>query len=158
MSDINNENVPEFTEDDFFIAAVQARINSLETIYGELLEGAKIEQMLGSNGLPYLRISYGEKEIDMSYYPVGGSDDDRYILFLRSIVWAGDEGDPGMMMPCESFNLGSPFGYAVYEPIEGVVELRAQVPESGGMSETSQYEHVLDLFLYSIAELSDALE
>ena len=157
MSDIMEQDNMEFTADDIIRAAVQVRINSLETIVNEIAEGVKAEQILGTNGLPQLRAGFDEKEITFSYLPVGDEGTDRFILLIRSVVKVAEEDDAGNMLPCESFNLGSPFGFAVYDPVSGAVELRAQVPESGGLSERDHYEHILEMFSYSMEELSNTL-
>ena len=61
MSDIMEQDNMEFTADDIIRAAVQVRINGLETIVNEIAEGVKAEQILGTNGLPQLRAGFDEK-------------------------------------------------------------------------------------------------
>ena len=63
MSDIMEQDNMEFTADDIIRAAVQVRINGLETIVNEIAEGVKAEQILGTNALPQLRAGFDEKEI-----------------------------------------------------------------------------------------------
>ena len=157
MSDIMEQENMEFTADDILRSAVQVRINGLETVINEIAKEAEVEQMFGTNGLPQLRMGFDDREITFSYLPVGDEGTDRFILLIRSVVKVVDEDDAGNMLPCESFNLGSPFGFAVYDPVSGAVELRAQIPESGGLSEKEQYEHILEMFSYSMEELNDAL-
>ncbi|MCR5098574.1 MAG: hypothetical protein K6B14_06465 [Lachnospiraceae bacterium] len=79
--------------------------------------------MLGTNGLPQLRIAFDDRDINFSYLPVRDEATDRFILLIRSVVKVVDEDDAGNMLPCESFNLGSPFGFAVYDPVSGAGEL-----------------------------------
>ena len=157
MSDIVEQETTGFTADDILRSAVQVRINSLETIVNEIADGAEVEQMFGTNGMPQLRAGFDDKEITFSYLPVGDEATNRFILLIRSVVKLAETDDAGYMLPCESFNIGSPFGFAVYDPVSGAVELRAQIPESGGMSERDQYEHILEMFSYSMEELSDTL-
>jgi hypothetical protein len=158
MSDIMEQEKMEFTSDDILRSAVQVRINGLETIINEIAEETRVEQIFGTNGLPQLRAALDDREIVFSYLPVGDEGTDRFILLVRSVVKVAEEDDAGNMLPCESFNLGSPFGFAVYDPVSGAVELRAQIPEIGGLSERDQYEHILELFSYSVDELNAALQ
>ena len=51
--------------------------------------------------------------------------------------------------------MGSPFGFAVYDPTDGSIELRAQIPEIGDMSENELYDHIFGLFIYSMGELRE---
>ncbi|MCR5053783.1 MAG: hypothetical protein K6A69_02965 [Lachnospiraceae bacterium] len=158
MSDLNEREIMDVTEDDLYLYAVQTRLNSMTEILKEIIPDIEPEEMMGINGLPFLRFHVDNDEINISYYMVGGPDDDKYILNLRSIVYMPEEPDAGLMVSCDGFNFGSPFGHAVYDPVEGYVELRAQVPEAGGISDTEQYEHMLNLFLYSIDELRTSIE
>ena len=65
--------------------------------------------------------------------------------------------DTEIVMSCAEFNFGSAFGYAVYNPVDKCVELRAQVPESGGISDAEQYRHIFELFVYAMGELRETL-
>ena len=156
MAETKENEVMEFTEDEMYIVVVQTRLYGLEEAIHKAFEDAKTEYLMGTNGLPFLRLYAGEDEIDLSYYPTDGIDGNSFILYLRSTVILPDEKDDGNLVSCEAFNMGSPFGFALYDPLEGGIELRAQIPEYGGLSDEEQYAHILDLFLYSMGELRDS--
>lgn len=147
----------EYTEDDFYAAAVSARTGGLMELLSRISPNLKTEEMLGTNGFPFIRIGFQNDEINMAYYPVGSPDDGRFILFIKCTVFIPDEADPTLAIDCESFNFGSSFGYAVYDPTDGSVELRAQVPETGGILDSEYYENILDLFLYSVDDLRETI-
>ncbi len=156
MSD-NTENTLEFTMDDMYRAAVLPRVRVLTDIMAEIAPDSGAEQMLGANDLPYVGFNLDGYEISMSYYPVGDPGDGSYILLMRSVVKRFDDMAEGAMLRCAGFNFGSPFGFAIYDPADGTVELRAQIPETGGMQEREHYEHVVSLFMLGITELLDSL-
>ena len=155
MAETTENEVMEFTEEDIYMAALQTRLRGMEAVLKRLFEDVSIEYMLGENGLPFIRFTYEEDSIDVSYLIAGDVDEDRYILVIRSTVYIPDEKDDGNILTCEAFNMGSPFGFAVYDPTDGSIELRAQIPEIGDVSETKVYDHIFDLFIYSMGELRE---
>ena len=144
-------------EESIFISMIETRLRGIENTVKKLVDDVTIDTMLGTNGFPYIRFDIEGNEINMSYLPVGDPEENSFILLVRSIVYAPDEPDGGLALLCESFNMSSPFGFAVYDPIDGSIELRAQIPEYGGISGDRQYGHILDLFLYGIEELKDTI-
>ncbi len=93
----------------------------------------------------------------MSYYPVDEVEDGHFLLFVRSAIAVKEASDTSYILSCESYNTGSPFGFAVYDPAGKAVELRSQIPEIGGLFEAEYYTNLLDLFMYCRDELNDFL-
>ena len=147
----------EITMDDLYGAAVDTRIRGLMNLLAQEYPNAAIEEMLGVNGLPYISFTNDDIEVLMSYYPVDELDDEHYVLFLRSTIYMEEETDEALLLSCESFNIGSPFGFAVHDLVDNAVELRAQIPEIGGMAEAEYYSYMIDLFLYNRQELFEHL-
>ena len=158
MAEKGNEKKLEFSSDDFYRGAVVPRVGSLFYILEKILPGADVDQQIGDNNLPFIRVSIDDEVIDLKYFAVGEPGDGRYILIMQSTVFEFDEDDKGYLMECAGFNFGSPFGYAVYDPVAHTIELRAQMPEADGMLPDSHYENMIALFLYGINELRNSIE
>ncbi|MCR5099399.1 MAG: hypothetical protein K6B14_10710 [Lachnospiraceae bacterium] len=158
MAENSNETTMEFTEEDFYRGAVVPRVNSLFYILEDILPGADVDQQIGDNGLPFVRVSIDDEVIDLKYFAVGEPDEGRYILLLQSTVFEFENDDKGYVMECAGFNFGSAFGYAVYDPVNMTVELRAQTPEAEGILPRAHYENLIALFLYGISELRNSIE
>ncbi len=148
----------EFTEEDFYRGAIIPRVASLLEILEEILPGHEISEQIGDNNLPFIRVVIDDDVIDLKYFSVGEPDEGRYILILQSKVLSFDEDDNGNVLECEAFNMGSPFGFAVYDPADRCIEYRAQVPEVSGMLSYEHYENLIALFLYGISELRESVE
>ncbi len=155
--ELSEEEQVELDEETVFIATVEVRLRSIVNVIKNLTDDVDVDFMLGTNGLPYIKFDLDGNEINISYYPIGEIGEDRFILFIRSTVYVPEEPDNGIALLCESFNMGSPYGFAVYDPIDGSVELRAQISEYGGVSSEEQYGQILDLFVYSMVELTDSI-
>lgn len=157
---VKKENeVIEITEDELYEAAVYARTNGLLDIISEdLKEDAHLT--LGANGLPAIDAVIGGQSCRISYFPVGDTDTDRFILMIRVQVLPGDEDadHTARMFTCESFNVASVFGTAVFIPSDGSVEYRVSVAESGGLSDSSHYRFVFDMMIDSVNELNELSE
>ena len=153
-----SESKIEITVDDLYGAAVDTRIRGLLNTLENEYPKAHGEVRLGTNGLPFILLTYEEGvEVLLSYYPVDEVDDEHFLLFVRSAIAVEKASDTSYILACESYNTGAPFGFAVYDPAGGTIELRSQIPEVGGLSEAEYYTHLLDLFMYSRNELKDFL-
>ena len=148
----------EITVDDLYGAAVDTRIRGLMSALESEYQKANGEIRLGTNGLPFILLTYEDgAEVLLSYYPVDEVDDEHFLLFVRSTLSVEEAADTSYILSCESYNTGAPFGFAVYDPAGRAVELRAQIPEIGGLSEAEYYTYLLDLFMHSRDELNDFL-
>ena len=151
--------VIEFTDEELYEASVNARTNGLLDILTEDLgEGAQLS--VGANGFPCIDAVIGGLSCKLSYFPVGDTDTDRFILMIRTAVLAGgeDADHTARLFACESYNVGSVFGIAVFIPTDGSVEFRASFPERGGMPTAEFYSFVFDMLISSVGELSELLE
>ena len=159
MKKENEKETIEFTEDELYEAAVYARTNGLLNILTEDLE-EDAHLTLGSNGFPAIDAIIGDLNCRISYFPVGDTDTDRFLLMIRAAVLAGsDEADQtGRMLSWESFNVGSVFGTAVFIPTDGSVEYRVSIPERGGMADPEDYRFILNMMRESVSELNELLE
>ena len=159
MKKENEKETIEFTEDELYEAAVYARTNGLLNILTEDLE-EDAHLTLGSNGFPAIDAIIGDLNCRISYFPVVDTDTDRFLLMIRAAVLAGsDEADQtGRMLSCESFNVGSVFGTAVFIPTDGSVEYRVSIPERGGMADPEDYRFILNMMKDSVSELNELLE
>ncbi len=151
--------VLEFSEDELYEAAVYVRINALLDILNEELEeDARLS--VGGNGLPCIDASLGGISCKISYFPVGDTSTDRFILMIRATILSGDDNEDHTerMFACESYNVGSVYGTAVFIPTDGTVEMRVSIPERGGMNEPSFYRFAADMLIASVNELNELLE
>ena len=159
MKNGNEKETTGFTEDELYEAAVYLMTNGLLGILTEDL-GTDAHLTLGSNGFPAIDASIGNMNCRFSYFPVGDTDTDRFLLMIRTAVLpGGDEADyTARMLTCESFNLASVFGNAVFVPADGSVEYRVSVPERGGMLDPEDYRFILSMIEVSVNELKGLLE
>jgi len=148
------ENTFELSEDEMIIASVLPRILGLKAIFEEDLK-LQTDVAVGSNGMPVLDGVYEGEHIRFAYFPVGvTADTDRFLLVMRLDAYeASKEDERSVFLDCESYNIGAVFGYAVYNPMNQRVELRAQIPEEGAMNDAEGYQHLLDMFIGSVSEL-----
>ena len=149
----------EITSEELIAAAVYVRTNGLLSILNDdLKEEAQLS--MGPNGLPCIDAVVGGLGCRISYFPVGDEETDRFILMIRVAVLPGDEASDHTkrLLSCETYNVGSVFGTAVFIPTDGSVEFRVTVPERGGMQEPSFYRFVLDMVINGTSELADLLE
>ena len=156
---IDNNEVLELTEDELYEAAVMARTNGLLSILtDDLKEEARISA--GANGFPCINANFGGVDCKISYFPVGDTDTDRFILMIRAAVLQGDDSEDhtGRMFSCESYNVASVYGTAVFVPTDGSVEMRVSIPERGGMNDASFYRFAIDMLVSSVNELGELLE
>ncbi len=110
---------------------------------------------LSSGDFPYLEADYKDgTQIFFSYIPVdiGG----QFILQMTKEVYVEDCDPDTLLFDITSFNMGSEFGFAAYDLVNGDVVLRAQVPEIGGVS-LKTYTYYLELFDAAFEELNEAL-
>lgn len=149
----------EFTEDELYEAAVYVMTNGLLGILNEDLE-ADAHLTLGSNGFPAIDAIIDDQSCRISYFPVGDTDTDRFLLMIRAGVLAGgDDADhTARMLACESYNVASVFGTAVFIPTDGSVEYRVSIPERGGMADPEDYRFILSMMKESVNELKELLE
>ena len=117
--------------------------------------GIKTSLRLSEGEVPFLE---GEREdgaiIFFSYIPVDVNGE--FILQLSRSLDAKVFDMDTVLLDIASFNMGSEFGFAVMDPTGVEVVLRAQVPETGGVSlEWSSF--ILDLFDGAYDELLKAL-
>ena len=148
------EELFELSEDEMIMAATLPRILGLQVIFEEDLK-LQTNVAVSGNGMPALDAVYGGEHIRFSYFPVGvTADTDRFLLVMRLDAYEiSDETEQSVFLDCESYNLGSVFGYAVYNPMNQIVELRAQISEMGAMNDADGYQHLLDLLIGSVREL-----
>ena len=151
--------VIEISEDELYAAAVNVRTNGLLAVISEDLE-EEARMSLGANGLPCIDAVLGGMVCRMSYFPVGDTDTDRFMLMIRVAVLAGDEEDDrtDALFACESFNVASVFGSAVFIPVDGSVEFRVAIPEMGGMSDPAYYRFVFNMVTAAVNDLKELLE
>ena len=158
--EIENENdVIEITDEEMYSAAVYARTNGLISIINEEID-KDAHLSLGANGFPCIDAIVDGINCRISYFPVGDVDTDRFILMIRAAILEGDDGGDhtSRLFACESYNVGSVFGSAVFIPTDGSVEFRVMIPESGGLSEDTHYGFVFDMLKASVQELKETLE
>lgn len=147
----------EITEADYVMALVLPRINSLMDILSNHIL-MKCERSLTPGGLPRITGQFEGDEFTFTYLPVGIEEGDRFVLIVSATAYQVPEDDDnamGMVFECEGFNIGSTFGYAVYDPVDRTVVLRATLPEAGGMPDVEWYEHSFGMFLGSLMDLRD---
>ena len=159
MKKENENETIELTEDELYEAAVYVMTNGLLNILTEDLE-EDAHLTMGSNGFPAIDAIIDDLNCRLSYFPVGDTDTDRFLLMLRTAVLSGgDEADQtARMLACESFNVASVFGTAVFLPDDGSVEYRVSIPERGGMADPEDYEFILNMMKESVSELKELLE
>ena len=159
MNKENENETIEFSEEELYEAAVYAMTNGLLDILTEDLE-KDAHLTMSSNGLPAIDAIIDGLSCRISYFPVGDADTDRFILMIRAAVLSGgdDEDQTARMLACESFNVASVFGTAVFIPTDGSVEFRVSVPERGGMADAEDYRFILDMMKESVGELNELLE
>ena len=161
MSDENTQvqGAGEITEADYIMAAVLPRTTSLMDMLEDRFD-MSCQLFMGNNGLPRIQATYQDETVRFAYLHVGDSDTNRFILVVTADAYYVDEDDEngmGMVFECEGFNVGSTFGYAIYNPEDRVVTLRATIPELGGMPEAEWFEHCLGLFWGSFLDLQEIL-
>ena len=128
------------------MGAVVARLQGLLDIL-ELLD------MEAAN--PYIEARSREGAVYFfSYIPVDING--MFILQVSREVTSEVIDKETILINVASFNMGSDFGFAVYDPVDDKAVLRAQVPEQGAIS-LEWYSYILKLFNDSYAELEDAL-
>ncbi|MCR5626429.1 MAG: hypothetical protein K6F99_03830 [Lachnospiraceae bacterium] len=156
------EEVLDITEDELYEALVYTRSNGLLSVFNELMKEElenTAELSVGANGLPCIDATISSYSVRMSYFPVGSTNTDSFILAIRAAVMNGEEGgSAGRMIACESFNISSVIGTAVYLPDDGSVEYRISVPEVGGLQEEDHYRFLFDMLIAGADELKDYLE
>ena len=118
MKKENEKETIEFTEDELYEAAVYVMTNGLLNILTEDLE-KDAHLTLGSNGFPAIDAIIDGLNCRISYFPVGDTDTDKFLLMIRAAVLTGsDEADQtARMLACESFNVASVFGTAVFSSL-----------------------------------------
>lgn len=148
------EELFELSENEMIIAVVLPRIWGLQAIFEEDLK-LQTDVAVSNEGMPALDAVYGGEHIRFSYFPVGvTADTDRFLLVMRVNAYeVSEEEEQGVFFDCESYNIGAVFGYAVYNPMDKNVELRAQISEVGAMNDADGYQHLLDMFIGSLREL-----
>ena len=159
MKKENENETIELTEDELYEAAVYVMTNGLLNILTEDLE-EDAHLTMGSNGFPAIDAIIDDLNCRFSYFPVGDTDTDRFLLMLRTAVLSGgDEAEhTARMLACESFNVASVFGTAVFIPTDGSVEYRVSIPERGGMADPEDYRFILNMMKESVNELKELLE
>ena len=135
------------------MGAMVARLQGLMDILEEL--EVKSDLQLSQDQMPYLEAQNEEGAVYFfSYIPVDITGE--FILQIaREVTEEGIDAET-ILINIASFNMGSEFGFAVYDPFDGTTVLRAQVPEQGGIS-LEWYSYILGLFNDSFAELADTL-
>lgn len=158
VKETENE-VIEFTEEELYAAAINGRTNGLLDILTEEL-GEEASLSLGANGFPCIDAVIEGNSCKISYFPVGNTDTDRFLLIIRTTVLSGDDNEDhtDRLFACESYNVGSTYGTAVFIPTDGTVEFRVSIPEMGGMRERSYYRFMLDMLIMGVDELKELLE
>ncbi len=151
---VNNEEEINLSEDELYVAAIMPRLNTLLEILEEY--DLDVKMSIASNGVPCVDVYDNDMDIRMSYFPVGDVSTDSFVLFMRAIV-AKDLDTDVAFLDCEAFNAGSIFGYSVLLPRDGMVELRAQIPEKGGMLDDEYYQYVYEMFMQSVYALKDSV-
>ena len=152
----------EITPWDILINSILVRLNSLSDILrGEA--GMETEIMILEGGYPRIEADYEGRRFYFGFIPVDEKDPDRCIFFILSDAALPDAGEDenekaARMLAADSFNVGSTFGHAVYDPERGSVSLRANIPELGGMSESEWYRYCFELFVGSLGELEELLK
>ncbi len=161
------------------ISVVQGRLKGLLSV----LEYMNMRGDIRTNprGLPYLMLYLDEdgwrsedgdgslsdilpdKYIRLTYLPVSYPAGESFMLeisgIIRHLKTERVQADAdNIIRGCFAFNLRSSFGYAVFSPREGIIELRAQSFEKGRAADASSYEAILGLFLQSADELSDLIK
>ena len=127
----NENDTIELTEDELYEAAVYVMTNGLLNILTEDLE-EDAHLTMGSNGFPAIDAIIDDLNCRFSYFPVGDTDTDRFLLMIRAaVLTGGDEADQtARMLACERFNVASVFGTAVFLPDDGRNDLH-RVREAG---------------------------
>ena len=154
-----SENAP--VEDEAFIvdtAEELSRLGGLLEILGSL--GYDGTLMMDGEGLPYIDVEI-EGDLIRFIYVTAGAGSDEYFLQISGTVMTFEEEeelDLGKALLCENFNQGSIFGFAVYHPFDGEIELRAQTYEEGGLSEPETYKRLIEHYFDAAAEFTDLLE
>lgn len=144
---VNDETV------DIVMGAVVARLQGLLDIL-ELLD-MEADMLLSKDANPYIEARSREGAVYFfSYIPVDING--LFILQVSREVTSEEIDKETILINVASFNMGSDFGFAVYDPVDDKAVLRAQVPEQGAIS-LEWYSYILKLFNDSYAELEDAL-
>jgi hypothetical protein len=144
-----------FSEDEVYTELVAARSAGLLSILTDRL-AMDADLTMGVNGLPAIDLTYNKQKYRLAYYPVGDTDTDNFILMIRSSVKASEE-DAANLMDSATFNIGATFAFAIPLAGESNIELRASIPEQGGLNTEYFYEHVLNMFFDNESELKALL-
>ncbi len=134
------------------------RLNGLMEVLGSLGYDGSI--MMDGEGIPYIDAQIGDNDIRFIYI-MAGTDTEEFFLEMSTPLVTFDEEeevDFEKALLCENFNQGSIFGYAVYHPLDGEIELRAQTYEEGGLSSSDAYRRLIDHFLNAQSEFYELME